>query len=92
MTIVACFTVFDGIQSVCMGALKGMKQTIQILIVMFLSYLLISIPTGLYLADKHNRILDGFWFGLALGITLAAVTSSIILIKKYLKTKKEFLS
>lgn len=90
MIIVACFTVFDGIQSVCMGALKGMKQTLQILMVMFLSYALVSIPTGLILAYKYNKILNGFWFGLALGITLASFTSGIILIKKYFKIKKEY--
>ena len=90
MLIVACFTVFDGIQSVCMGALKGMKQTLQILMVMFMSYALVSIPTGLILAYKYNKILDGFWFGLALGITLASFTSGIILIKRYFKIKKEY--
>lgn len=91
MIIVACFTTFDGMQAVCMGALKGMKQTIQMMVVMFLSYLLISIPTGLYLAYKHSLVLTGFWLGLAFALLFASITSGCLLLKHYFKFKKEIL-
>ena len=89
MLIVACFVLFDGIQAVCTGALKGMKQTLQILLVMFLSYILISIPTGLIMAYKFNIVLEGFWLGLAAGIFVAAVVSGTLLFKKYFDLKKQ---
>lgn len=91
MVIVAGFVTFDGIQSVCIGALRGLKQTMQILIVMFLSYAILSIPLGLILAYKFNRILEGFWLGLAIGIFVAAIISGGILIKKYFNLKKKFI-
>lgn len=91
MVIVAGFVTFDGIQSVCIGALRGLKQTMQILIVMFLSYAILSIPLGLILAYKFNRILEGFWLGLAIGIFVAAIISGGILIKKYFNLKKNFI-
>ena len=92
MVIVASFVTFDGIQGICTGALRGLKQTIQILLIMFLSYALISIPIGLVLAYKYNIILEGFWLGLAAGIFAAAIISGIILIKKYQSLKKEIIS
>lgn len=90
MVIVACFTLFDGVQGICTGTLKGLKQTIQVLIVMFLSYVLISIPIGLILAYKFNLILEGFWLGLALGLFFASIVSGGILIRKYFKLKNEY--
>ncbi len=92
MVIVAGFVTFDGIQAVCVGALRGLKQTIQILIIMLLSYALVSIPMGLILAYKFNIILEGFWLGLAAGILIAAIVSGTILVKKYFNLKKEFIS
>lgn len=92
MIIVAGFVTFDGIQGICVGALRGLKQTVQILIIMFLSYALISIPTGLILAYKFNIILEGFWLGLAFGIFVAAIISGGILIRKYFYLKKEFIT
>lgn len=88
MIIVACFTAFDGIQGVCIGALKGLKQTVQMLAVMFLSYLLISIPTGLIFAYKFNLVLEGFWLGLAFGLFAASIVSGLLLIRKYFILKK----
>lgn len=92
MLIVAGFVTFDGIQGICVGALRGLKQTVQILIIMFLSYALISIPTGLILAYKFNMVLEGFWFGLAVGILVAAIISGIILTKKYFYLKKLYIA
>lgn len=88
MVIVACFTTFDGIQGICMGALKGMKQTIQMMIVMFSSYILISIPVGLILAYKFNLILRGFWLGLAFALFAASIVSASLLLIHYFKFKK----
>lgn len=92
MLIVAGFVTFDGIQAVCVGALRGLKQTVQILIIMFLSYALVSIPMGLVLAYKYNIILEGFWLGLAAGILIAAIISGAILIKQYFYLKKHYIA
>lgn len=88
MILAACFTTFDAIQSVCMGALKGIKKTVEVLIVDFLAYAVISIPLGIYLAYKKNLMLEGFWMGLAFGIFMAALAALFLFIKNYFKLKK----
>ena len=89
LIIAAAFATFDGIQAVCTGALKGLKETKAILVIMSLSYLLISIPFGLISAYKFNIILEGFWGGLFFGIFTACVVSGTIVIKKYFKIKQK---
>ncbi len=88
--LVASFTLFDGIQAVCMGILKGLKQTKQMLVIMILSYLFISIPIGIVLAYKFNLLLRGFWIGLSLGLFFASVASSILLYFHYNKLKRVY--
>ncbi len=88
--IVLCFLLFDGLQCACVGALKGLKETKPIMWTMAFAYLIISIPTGCFLAYKYNIVLNGFWAGLALGIIFACIISNTILIRKIKKLAKEY--
>ena len=87
MVVVACFNIFDAIQSIFIGALKGMKHTLSVLIIDFMGYILIAIPVGLFLAYKFNMNLYGFWVGLAFGILSAALISVTLFIRVYQKRK-----
>lgn len=88
--IVLCFLLFDGLQCACVGALKGLKETKPIMWTMAFAYLIISIPTGCFLAYKYNMVLNGFWAGLALGIIFACIISNTILLRKIKKLTKEY--
>lgn len=88
--MVSCFTLFDAIQSTCIGALKGLKRTLDIMLINSAAYLLISIPLGIILAYHFNMILKGFWIGLSFGIFSASICAIIILVKNYSKLKKEY--
>lgn len=80
------FLFFDGIQTTCVGILKGLKDTKIIMFTMCLAYLLIAIPVGIYSSYKLNIILEGFWTGLALALMFAAIITSLRVIcdiKKY---------
>lgn len=88
MILVSCFNIFDGVQSVCIGALKGMKKTLQVMIIDFTGYIIISTPLGLYFAYICNMNLYGFWLGLALGIFMAAIVSFFLFIKAFNIRKK----
>ena len=90
MLLAACFTVFDSIQTVCCGALRGLKRTFEIMIANFIAYILISIPLGLLFAYKFNLALEGFWLGLTFGLFGFSVFSGSFLIKRYFKLKKKY--
>lgn len=88
MMLVSCFNIFDGVQSVCIGALKGMKKTLQVMIVDFTGYIIISTPLGLYFAYISNMNLYGFWLGLAFGIFTAAIVSFCLFIRIFNMRRK----
>ena len=90
MTIVICFLFFDGIQCVCVGALKGLKDTKPIMLTMAIAYLLIGTPIGCLLAFKYNIVLKGFWIGLAIALFVACMISSTILFRRIKKLNKEY--
>lgn len=89
MLLVACFNIFDCIQCICIGALKGMKQTLMVTIIDFVGYILISTPLGLYFAYALNMSLFGFWLGLTFGIFMAAIISTILFIRVFNIEKKK---
>ena len=89
-SIVVCFLQFDGMQSACSGALKGLKETKPIMWTMAFAYPLVSIPIGCFLAFRYNIVLNGFWIGLACGIFVASIISNAILFRKIKKLEKEY--
>ena len=76
------FQIFDGLQVTLAGIFKGLKQTKIVMIANFISYWLISIPFGCYLAFKLNLNLLGFWYG----IVCAAIVLCLIMFSKLLIT------
>lgn len=76
------FQIFDGLQVTLAGIFKGLKQTKIVMIANFISYWLISIPLGCYLAFKLNLNLLGFWYG----IVCAAIVLCLIMFSKLLIT------
>ena len=76
IVIAMAFLFFDGIQGACVGILKGLKDTKIIALTMLGAYVLIAIPTGMYLAYAKNIVLEGFWIGLALALLFAALVTS----------------
>lgn len=87
LKIAMAFLFFDGVQCACVGILKGLKDTKIVMLTMFLSYMLIALPLGCYLAFYKNIILEGFWLGLALALLSAAIITSIRVIYKIKKLK-----
>ncbi len=90
MLLTAAFTLFDAMQSICAGALKGLKETTSVMAISFCGYILISIPIGYILAEKFHLLLQGFWIGLTFGIFTSSIVGTSILIYKYFKLKKSF--
>jgi MATE family multidrug resistance protein len=64
------FQLFDGIQIVATGALRGAGQTFIPMLTMLLAYWLIGLPIGYYLAFRRGWGAMGLWTGLCIALIL----------------------
>lgn len=74
LVICAIFQVCDGIQAVAIGALRGASDTVIPAISTAFIYWGVAIPTSYALAFKLGLGVDGLWWGLTAGLTIASVT------------------
>ena len=81
----AAFQVVDGVQVAVMGALRGMKDTYQPMILSVLSYWGVGLVSGYVLAFPMGLKEQGLWIGLVLGLTSAA----ILLTRRFLRLSQE---
>jgi MATE family multidrug resistance protein len=70
--IVAIFQISDGMQVVIAGILRGLKFTKVPFIMILISYWIIGIPFGYYLAFYQDQGVMGLWIGLAISLSLCA--------------------
>jgi len=66
------FQVFDGVQVVAIGVLRGLADTKTPFIISLIGYWLIGMPVGVVLAYPFNRGVAGLWWGLVLGLGAVA--------------------
>jgi MATE family multidrug resistance protein len=69
----AAFQIVDGIQVTVMGALRGMKDTYQPMVLSVLSYWGVGLVAGYILAFPLGMKEEGLWIGLVLGLASAAI-------------------
>src|SRR5919197_3237209 len=74
LLIAAAFQLFDGIQTVTTGALRGAGETRTPMIANFIPYWVLGLPVGYVLCFRARLGVVGLWIGLSLGlITVAAI-------------------
>jgi MATE family multidrug resistance protein len=73
LPIAALFQVFDGIQVVALGVLRGVGDTRVPMLLNLLGFWLAGLPVGIVLAFRGGMGPQGLWWGLALGLALVAV-------------------
>ncbi len=71
--IAALFQLFDGLQATALGALRGLKDTRIPMVMGFIAYWLIGMPTGLGLGFGLEMGPEGFWWGLVIGLLAASI-------------------
>jgi len=73
LIIVALFQIFDGLQVVILGALRGMQDVKIPTIITFIAYWLIGFPICYYLGLHTPLKSTGIWIGLLSGLGSAAI-------------------
>lgn len=69
----AFFQIFDGIQVVLLGALRGMADVRTPMFFAFFSYILVSLPISYLLAFSLELGSSGVWIGFVFGLSTAAI-------------------
>lgn len=72
MIIAGFFQLSDGLQVVCAGALRGVKDVKIPSLLIFMAYWVIAIPFGYWLTFPMELGPSGVWLGLLTGLTITA--------------------
>jgi MATE family multidrug resistance protein len=73
LVIAALFQLSDGVQVVGLGALRGLEDVKAPSLISLLAYWLLALPVGYFLGFVAGFGVNGVWFGLLLGLSMAAV-------------------
>lgn len=73
LIIAAFFQLSDGLQVVCLGALRGMKDVKIPTAITLFAYWGVGLPSSYMLAFWFGLSVEGVWYGLMIALTAAAV-------------------
>lgn len=73
LIIAALFQLFDGIQAVVLGALRGIQDVKIPMYITFISYWIFGFPISFYLGQYTSLGAFGVWIGLLAGLGAAAI-------------------
>lgn len=71
--IVACFEIFDGIQVVSTGALRGLGETQAPMWANLIAYFVLGLPLGFFLCFGLHWGIYGLWIGLTVALVFVAL-------------------
>ena len=77
--IAACFQLVDGIQGTSAGVLRGCGRQTLVAFTNFLGFWVLGLPVGALLAFECGLGVYGVWWGITLGLTVAAIVSIFLL-------------
>lgn len=73
LLISAFFQLSDGVQVVGLGCLRGIGDIRIPTCIALVAYWVIGLPVGYYFAFNLNQGVEGIWYGLFLGLSVAAI-------------------
>ncbi len=77
------FQLFDGLQAVAGGALRGAADTRAAMVANILGFWAVGLPIGLYLAYRADMGPAGLWWGLVIGLAAVAATLLVRLYHRF---------
>jgi multidrug resistance protein, MATE family len=86
LVVGALFQIFDGLQVVLLGALRGLADVKAPMVLAFISYIVVSLPTSYLAAFVLKLGPSGVWTGFVCGLSTAAFLFALRL-RKCLKNK-----
>jgi MATE family multidrug resistance protein len=75
LALAAAFQLFDSVQTVTTGALRGLGNTLPAMLINLAGYWLLGLPFGWLLCFRYGYGIYGIWWGLTL--SLAAIATSL---------------
>lgn len=73
LVLAALFQFPDGIQVVCAGALRGLKDTAWPSVITVIAYWVLAFPLAWWLAFRWGYGVPGLWWGFIIGLSAAAL-------------------
>jgi MATE family multidrug resistance protein len=73
LPVAGAFQIFDGVQVVAAGVLRGMGNTRPAALLNLAGYWLVALPLAVFLTSHTEAGLEGIWWSLCLGLGLVAV-------------------
>lgn len=73
LIVAGLFQLSDGMQVVCIGALRGIQDVKIPSLLIFVAYWIIGLPLGYVLGFHLDYGANGIWIGLLIGLTITAV-------------------
>jgi multidrug resistance protein, MATE family len=78
LRIAAFFQLFDGLQVVATGALRGAGDTRTPMLLHFAGYWMVGLPLGVWLCFAKGWGAAGLWTGLSLGLILIGIALTLV--------------
>lgn len=73
LIVAGLFQLSDGMQVVCIGALRGIQDVKVPSLLIFIAYWIIGLPLGYLLGFQLDYGANGIWIGLLIGLTITAI-------------------
>lgn len=89
ISIAAMYQVFDGLQVVLGGILKGFKMTKIVSGSVLFGYWFVGAPLAFILVYKHGFMLRGYWLSLAISLFTMGIIQAYFVKNKFAKLKDE---
>lgn len=83
LIVAGVFQIVDGQQVASIGILRGLEDTAKPAVICFISYWVIGLPTGYWLAFHQDLGPIGIWWGLAIGLTITSVLLGSRIYRKF---------
>ncbi len=77
LMIAGAFQISDGLQVGALGALRGLKDTARPLLINLVAYWCVGMPAGWLLGFHLGHGGQGLWWGLTIGLSVAAVLHTL---------------
>lgn len=74
LIVTTIFQISDGVQVTALGALRGLSDVLLPTLITLISYWVIALPVGYTLGKVFDFGAVGVWVGLAIGLTVSAVS------------------